>query len=158
MNLDWDKITTGRDFCHITADPSQNAVTIDDGERRIRICASAESLDYCVRVWERILNSEGLICLDLSRWDGWRMCCRRSIRIPAERLQKLPDQGIGSEWGRAQGILLHVALLPQARLLELEEVCRQFQQAASEDAEILFSAGFSAENFLGADALGFERV
>ena len=57
-----------------------------------------------------------------------------------------------------QGILLHVALLPQARLLELEEVCRQFQQAASEDAEILFSAGFSAEDFLGADALGFERV
>jgi len=115
---------------------------------------------YLGRCLERALNASGLLCVDfedLRRWDGWRICCRQSIQMSTDRLKDMPPQGIGPEWSRAQGLLLHVSLPKQAGLLEIEEVFSWFQPIIPADAGICVNTEFSSVHFLRVDALGFEK-
>lgn len=161
MDLNWNDITGQEKDYAVAADPGQGAVTMSDGDRQVRIFAPMESLGDCVWILDRMLNGENLIDLDLydlGLWDGWQIVCRQSVLIPPERLDPLPAQQIGPEWGQVQTLLLHFAVPEEADFLTLiDELCAQFMEAASKDANVMFSAEFSSNDFLRLEVLGLTK-
>lgn len=157
MSFDLNDMTAEQNICRVWTETDRGAVALGDDQRQIRIFAPAESLDDCARLLERVMNNEGLINLDwmdLNPWNGWRVCCRQSIQIPAEQLENAPALQIGAEWGQVQGLLLHVVLPEEAGLTEVEDFCACFMQVASKDARVLLSTEYSSNHSLIVEALG----
>lgn len=147
--------------CRVWTERDRGAVALGDDQRQIRIFAPAEALDDCARTLDRVMNAGGGLMLldfdDLNPWNGWRLCCRQSMQMPAGQWNKPPAQQIGPEWGQAQGLLLHVALPEEAGLMEVEDLCACFMEVASKDARVLFSTEYSSGDCLSVEALGLTK-